>query len=515
MISKLFIHAAVWASGSGGPGFDGTELVRKHLPLGWKPAGEAHPLSQPPWRCAACSYLIEPLIIGPRAGGTRYNKEWFTAVNPTEQLDILLYAWLTEPDAQQAELRFSRYFRAAFPQLCRYIGSLRVDAAEAQDIAQRSLIKFFNHLGIQRRTAAEQVHLARSALKPLALGELHARRLERWREQVGRFRDAAISFSVSDDTLRHGTPWQEIREEINGRVEPLHQDGCAFLTEARTHIGGALARVVETSIERSSLRRQNAEDTATTGAHDAKFQPEVALRSFVTTLLQLADSQGAAHLDESVGCPGAAAFVAGTNTVCEHLPALAVPSNGLLYTIAKRLFLDDLKKWRPDSTPAVAELADPEAEEALEALDLGGEVAPQAPSPDRRQAQAKGDLFVFEECGEKLAARYQAFIEFLRAPLTRAEAALAVAATPGKARTEQERVNSLQLRYERLMAVLAALHESPQPGEEEIARRHGLTRNQVKYAIERVREEFQYFFPDLAREARGRRKRQGAEPSGT
>jgi hypothetical protein len=61
------------------------------------------------------------------------------------------------------------------------------------------------------------------------------------------------------------------------------------------------------------------------------------------------------------------------------------------------------------------------------------------------------------------------------------------------------------------MAVLSALHESPQPSEDEIARRQGLSRNQVKYVIERIREEFNYFFPDLAREAEGRRKRHGAE----
>jgi DNA-directed RNA polymerase sigma subunit (sigma70/sigma32) len=72
-------------------------------------------------------------------------------------------------------------------------------------------------------------------------------------------------------------------------------------------------------------------------------------------------------------------------------------------------------------------------------------------------------------------------------------------------------VDSLRRKYERLVAVLRALHESPQPSEVEIARRLGVSRNQVKYVIERVREEFSRFFPDLAHAAHGRRKRQGAE----
>ena len=72
-------------------------------------------------------------------------------------------------------------------------------------------------------------------------------------------------------------------------------------------------------------------------------------------------------------------------------------------------------------------------------------------------------------------------------------------------------MDSLRSKYDRVMAVLAALREEPQPTEEEIARREGLTRNQVKYVIERIREEFNYFFPELARDAQGRRKHQGAE----
>jgi hypothetical protein len=40
------------------------------------------------------------------------------------------------------------------------------------------------------------------------------------------------------------------------------------------------------------------------------------------------------------------------------------------------------------------------------------------------------------------------------------------------------------------MAVLGSLRETPQPNEEEIARRLGLACDQVKYAIERIREEF-------------------------
>jgi hypothetical protein len=95
--------------------------------------------------------------------------------------------------------------------------------------------------------------------------------------------------------------------------------------------------------------------------------------------------------------------------------------------------------------------------------------------------------------------------------LTRAEATLAAAASASSAGTLQARVDSLRQKYERLIAVLRALHDSPQPSEEEIALKHGLSRNQVKYLIERVRDEFNHFFPELTRAAQGRRKRKGVE----
>ena len=41
--------------------------------------------------------------------------------------------------------------------------------------------------------------------------------------------------------------------------------------------------------------------------------------------------------------PGSVEFVSRTTAVCEDLPTVAIPSNGLLYTIARRLFLNSLR----------------------------------------------------------------------------------------------------------------------------------------------------------------------------
>ena len=361
-----------------------------------------------------------------------------------QQLDLLLYAWLAESDDAKAEQQFSRYFRAAFPIVCRYLRSLRTESSIAEDIAQQALIKFFGHLGIERRRANERLREASAELRPLSLTDLHAHRIERWKGRLVSFRDAAIRFGMACES--EPGSWRALREEINGHVDPLRQEGLHLL-------------------------------------------------------------------HTSISCSGASPLARAIGTICESLPQLAIPSNALLYTIAKRQLVDHLRKRRPQLAHETGEpVADGYEDDALEELDLDGARPFEGESVEFScEAKECGDSRTDSAGQGSVEFRYRAFLEFLRGPLTRAEGALATPTTRGRGRSQQLRVWSLRAKFDRLMAVLGALRETPQPNEEEIARRLGLTRNQVKYAIERIREEFHHFFPELARQARGRRKRQRAE----
>jgi DNA-directed RNA polymerase specialized sigma24 family protein len=433
-------------------------------------------------------------------------------VSTADELDVLLYAWLSEPEARKAELRFSSYFQAAFPAICRYLRSLRTDSATAQDIAQQALIKLFNHLGKARRAANGRLSEAISALRPLDFGPLHVKQVNSWRRQVGGFRDAAIGFRVSREPQASRGPWKELREEINGRIPPLARQGAHFIGEVRTRIEPRLSNLVSSeslthgSPSSVSELQPPKEDEV---VHEACIDREV--EGFLERVFQYARGRNWTDIDTALCCAGAVAFLTHTSTARASLAALGIPSNGLLYTIAKRQLLDRLRAARLETAQRVEHLADGGGDGVLEALDIETEVSGEgAAHEDASWESAAGGES--EQAETEVEARYRAFLEFLRAPLTRADGALAAAATKGEAKAEQARVDSLRAKYDRLMAVLAALREEPQPTEEEIARREGLTRNQVKYVIERIREEFSYFFPDLAREAQGRRKRQGAEP---
>ncbi len=311
-------------------------------------------------------------------------------------------------------------------------------------------------------------------------------------------------------------PWQELREEINGRIEPLSRQGTQFLAEVRTRFGASLTALLRSASPQrvGSAARAEHKQSGSPESDGELAQDRVneQIQGFVNALLQYAQGRDSARVDSDLGCPGGLDFVSRTHTVCEKLPALAIPSNGLLYTIAKRLFLDGLRRKRPESSERIENVADDEGGSVLEELDFDRSVPLEGPRVTESWSNLTESATPASESTEsEVGARYRGFLELLRAPLTRAEAALAAAASKDKAEPEAARVESLRAKYERLLAVLNALRETPQPTEEEIARRQGLTRNQVKYVIERIREEFSYYFPDLARETRGRRKRQDAD----
>jgi hypothetical protein len=230
--------------------------------------------------------------------------------------------------------------------------------------------------------------------------------------------------------------------------------------------------------------------------------------AFTVRLLRYSTGRDIDSVETAIGCPGAVDFVSRTKAVCENLPMVAIPSNGLLYTIARRLYLNSLRSKLAAQTMFATAVADePESAGVLMEWDIDHPLDAMQPM---RETHAATPLEHLSDQSD-IESRYRAFQEFLRAPLTRAEAALATAASAGSSRTRQAQVDSLRRKYERLTAVLRALHDSPQPSEEEIARKHGLSRNQVKYLIERVRTEFNHFFPELTRAAQGRRKKKGVE----
>jgi DNA-directed RNA polymerase specialized sigma24 family protein len=421
-------------------------------------------------------------------------------------LDILLHAWLSEKNENMAARAFTQYFPVAFSEVCRYLRSLGADDATAQDISQQALVKLFSQLGTKRREADARLRAALSSLRPLDFGALHIEHVHTWREQASSFRAAAVAFRSLDGPLA--------RENINSCLLPLCRQGRRLLSEVRARVDSALNSLIrlESSEQHPALHSDASAEPQSLSDDAAVDADERETASFAARLLRYSGGREIDGIEAAIGCPGAVGFVSRTKTVCEDLPTIAIPSNGLLYTIAKRLFLNYLRSKSASRAMFSAEMAQEPVNSGI-LIEWEVDHPSDAEQPMwQMSALTEPEHYSGESDEERdIESSYRAFLEFLRAPLTRAEAALAAAASAGGARAQQAKVESLRRKFERLTAVLRSLHDSPQPSEEEIAQKHGLSRNQVKYLIERVRDEFNYFFPELTRDAQGRRKRKGVE----
>lgn len=182
-------------------------------------------------------------------------------------------------------------------------------------------------------------------------------------------------------------------------------------------------------------------------------------------------------------------LVGSMNRICGSLPLIKIPTNGLLFIIAKRRYVDIMRALKPSvSTEDVLQHTDEPLYPSL-ASDI------ELPA---YQEDVPNDDFVSAEDPEmeldsENGSLYAAFLRHLLAKVPDGD----LIGTLSGGRDKSAR---------RLIEILKALDGDPQPTEAEIAQRMGLSRNQVKYAIERLREEFHRFAPALSQEASNRRK---------
>ncbi len=99
------------------------------------------------------------------------------------------------------------------------------------------------------------------------------------------------------------------------------------------------------------------------------------------------------------------------------------------------------------------------------------------------------------------------FCEYLRDPVARALCALDEARAKGRALPERRRLERESRKYSTTMAVLSMMGEGYT--QEEAARHFALSRNQVKYIVESVKEAYIRFADDEPRVSRSSLAREG------
>jgi DNA-directed RNA polymerase specialized sigma24 family protein len=396
-------------------------------------------------------------------------------------LDHQLYAWLSEADDRRFTLAFNSYFLLAYPAVVRHLARFAPsDPALLEEIAQDSLLKFFERIGRGRRAASEAVAGALSQIKPISLGSFHELQVRAWTTDVDSYRGVAMSFRLPCGESDESATWKNTIRELSLQIPTLQQQGWHLIDGVRIE-----------------LQWQE--------VADQEAAPATATESLVSAVMESAPSAHSAEIRQ----PGTLQFVYCAVTMIRAIPRLRVPTNAYLFEIAMSLYLDDYRRRRrqkrggagsPSANDAVwADSGREPVEHPLESL-----LADQDPDEENypQLAATHGSpgvqLRLNAECASTDPIRtledeeyFERFYAYLRAPVDAAESAYEAARVRGGALAERRKWYSLAQKFSRTMAVLTAIGEGYT--QEQAAKRLQLSRNKVKYVIETLQDAYARF----------------------
>jgi DNA-directed RNA polymerase specialized sigma24 family protein len=436
-------------------------------------------------------------------------------------LDALLYQWIGEADESRIEGAFRAYYSAAFPSVVRHVQHRTGwDLASAEDIAQEALLRFFERAGRGRRQAGALVSTELARVHALRVGVLDSSCLARWARDVNAMVDAAINFRPPSTDAFADADWRAAAGALSARIVPLQRAGWSLLDEARRNLQWLLRRAGADGVDTPAAGTRAADEDAGAGPDES------GIVQFVRWLVRHPPPGDSRALTAEQRFPGVGRFMESVLTVVETLPRLRVPANGLLFEIATTTLLDEIKKRRRKKRGGLDErTANPEpfagralgmSAHPLEALaddphaepdDVAGLHRGTIPEPPWHAATEMLPLAIDPVRGYEGAQLLERFYEHLRRPVAQAVRALEEARARGRALPEQRRLDSVSGKFSRTMAVLGMMGEGYT--QEEVARRTGLSRNQVKYIVESVKEVYVRFAAGEPFEAERQVNREG------
>jgi DNA-directed RNA polymerase specialized sigma24 family protein len=423
-------------------------------------------------------------------------------------LDDRLYAWLCEPDDRRFMLAFNSYFVVAFPAVVRHLARFApADPALLEEIAQDSLLRFFERIGHGRREASQTIEDALSRIRPVSLGSFHERQVRAWTIDVDSFRTMTMSFRFPRVESDESATWKITIRDLTLQIPTLQQRGWDLIDGVRIELRWHEVAEEDASPHLEHLVGAGADTTDAAISEEISVAPvtDPATEDLASAVMESAPSARSAE----IRLPGTVQFVYCAVTLIRAIPRLRVPTNGFLFEIAMSLFLDDYRKRRrqkrggsgsPLAHDSVSAGADGEPfehplESQLTDQDLDEESLADAATAD---GWPRARMRTSAECASIDPIRaledeeyFERFYAYLRAPVDAAESAYEAARVRGGALAERRKWYSLAQKFSRTMAVLTAIGEGYT--QEQAAERLQLSRNKVKYVIETVQDAYARF----------------------
>lgn len=404
-------------------------------------------------------------------------------------LDQRLYVWLLEPDERRFQLAFRAYYSVAFPALIRRLRRLSLwDPSELEELAQDALLKFFERVGEGRRQASAKIGGALGAIEPLDLGALHEHHVRAWTRDVASFQAAAMSFSGPRVDVPNDTSWKAVIRSLAEGIQPLQRSGWFLIDGVRLALNWYIDGPDAYSRELPAVVDRVARDVREKSAQAREAETRL---------------------------PGTLLFIESTFVVSAALPHLRVPTNSYLFEIATTAYLDECRRRSRrkrggncvsfprhaehyalcdrDASPSGECLVDSDLQSTADVDSYLNELAP----PSDPAARIEGEDFL------------RRFYEYLRAPLDQAIEALGRAETNGVVTAARRKAAALSSKFSVCTSVLAMMGEGYTQAQ--TAATLGISRNQVKYIIEKVQDCYARFAAATVRSP-ARRQAEGAPP---
>jgi DNA-directed RNA polymerase specialized sigma24 family protein len=416
-------------------------------------------------------------------------------------LDRQLYAWLVESDERRFTLAFNVYFSVAFPAVVRFLARIsRWDSARLEELAQDALLRFFDRVGRDRRLASDTVAAELKLISPLnKMDSLHARQVHCWIEDVSAFRAAAMSFTLPQIDQAAEAEWKSQIRSLTDKNQAIQRQGWHLVDSTLRELGWSADRECSNESALEGLDRRiigvtNDDEKSSLAVSDGRLDQAVGEMVAITAR--------AAVVEEHY--PGASLFVKHTLNVVNMIPRLRVPTNGYLFDIATTVYLDECKKrgrlkrggsadrqlgcrmppGDDDSLPRhPIELTTLDSTVAYDGAECFDESFPKIMS-DNAAVSEPMLQYEYEEYFAK-------FYQYLHRPVSDAARAYENAPDIRRAEIERQKLKSLAAKFTRITTVLSMLGAGNT--QEQTAEHLGISRNQVKYIVEVVREAYERF----------------------
>ena len=358
-------------------------------------------------------------------------------------LDDRLYAWLSEPDDRRFTIAFNSYFSVAFPAVIRHLARFApADPALLEEIAQDSLLRFFEHIGRERREASRAIEAALGQVTPVALDSVHACQVNAWRVDVDSYRRSTMGFRLALGDSDTVLTWKSTIRELALQIPTLQRQGWHL-------VDAVIPLPATTQLVYSAVTIIRAIPFLQVPTNGYLFE--------ISYTIYLDDYRKQRRQKRGGPSQGSGA---------------------------------DVVLWDSDGARTVHPLEDRRVDDSMDEAEAADVVTSSDSAGVRlmpgSDATASDPIRHLED-----QQYFECFYTYLRAPVDAAEAAYAAARAHGAATAERRKWDSLRQKLSRSVEILAAIGEGYT--QEQTAQRLQLTRNQVKYVIETLQDAYARF----------------------